>query len=159
MSTEQRLTTLEQEVRALKSYFAPVLGQLRYPNSAPTQSYHGTIDTSSQNLIIAKFEATFTRDDGLTESPLVDFSYSAHVSPTYADYLASIGVTMTGNDLTAYEDFYINGYTSSVGPGTITFVVEVQNAVAPWGNANKNFDLDVQAVSTVKGSLTLTRTV
>lgn len=159
MNTEIRLSQLEREIQALKSYSAPVLGQLRYPDTAPTASYHGQIDTSLQQLIIARLEATFTRGDGNTESPLVDFAFNMHVSPTFADYMASIGITVTGNDTTAYEDFYINGYITSVGPGSITFAIEVKNAIAPWGTATKNLDVDVQAISTVAGTLTLTRTI
>lgn len=157
MNTEQRVTRLEQEIHALKGYSAPVLGQLRYPSSAPSASYSGTIDTSQQQLIIARFEATFTRDDGGTESPLTDFAFDAHISPTYQQYMASQGITVTGNDLTAYEDFFINGYITKVGSGSITFTIEVKNAVAPWGQAQKTINLNVQAISTIKGTLALVR--
>lgn len=157
--TETELRILEDELRALKASTPLNLGQLSDPGNAPTASYTGNIDTASQNLVICRLELTFTRTDGATDPPLVDFAFNMSVSPTYAEFLASVGVSFSANDGTDYEDFYINGYVLSTGAGSVTYAIDVKNAVAPWGSSPKTLTVNASAYSTVPGTLTLRRTI
>lgn len=157
--TENELKKLEDELRALKASTPLNIGQLAIPDSAPTVSYTGQIDTQSQELIICRIEATFTRTDGGTEPPLVDFGFDMSVTPTYADFLASQGISFSANDGTEYEDVFINGYVGDTGLGSVTFYIDVKNAVAPWGASPKTLTVNISAYSTLPGNLTLRRTI
>lgn len=157
--TETELKQIQDELRALKASTPLNLGQLAIPSSAPSVSYTGEINTQSQDLVICRLEITFSRTDGETDPPLVDFAFDMNVRPTYAEYLASIGVSFTANDGTDYEDFYINDYVLYTGQGSVTFAIDVKNAVAPWGQSPKTLTVNASAYSTVPGTLTLRRTI
>lgn len=159
MTVEQELKRIETELHAQKAYFRPSLGSLAFPESAPRKSYSGSIDTQSQDLIIAQFIARFTRSGSQTKAPLVDFGFTASVSPNYAQFVQSQGGSISGSDLTAYEDTFINGYVSGVGENYVEFTIEVKNAVAPWGSSPKTINVEVAAYSMVEGTLTLQRTI
>lgn len=159
MSVQNLICQIKNELQALKISSPLSVGALAFPSSTPTQTYSGTIDTSLQQLIIASFEATFTRTDSGSFPPYVDFGFSASVSPTQQQSLAEQGITLSGDDITAYEDVFINGYVSSTTNNSVTFTIDVKNAVQPYGAANKTLDLTVQAYSTISGNLTLTRTI
>lgn len=159
MSVQNLIQKIKNELQALKVASPLSIGALAFPSSTPSQTYAGTIDTSLQQLVIARFQATFTRSDSGTFPPYVDFGFSASVSPTQQQSLAEQGVTLSGNDLTAYEDAFINGYVSATTTNSVTFTIDVKNAVQPYGSPNKTLSLSVSAYSTVAGTLTLTRTI
>lgn len=156
---EIQLRQIEDELRALKASTPLNLGQLALPSEAPSVSYTGQIDTQSQDLVVCRLEATFARTDGETDPPLVDFGFNMGVSPTYAEYLASQGISFSANDGTDYEDFYINGYVGATGTGSVTFFVDVKNAVAPWGSSPKTLTANISAYSTLAGTLSIRRTI
>ena len=56
---------------------------------------------------------------------------------------------------------YIRKHTggSHSGTGSVTFTIDVKNGVAPWGDSPKTLNLLVAAYSTVRGTLTLERTL
>ena len=157
--TETELKQIQNELQALKASMPLNFGQLTHPSSAPSVSYSGEINTASSDLIICRLELTFARTDGETDPPLVDFAFSMGVSPTYAQYLASLGVSFSANDGTDYEDFYINGYVANAGNGSVVFDIDIKNAVAPWGSSPKTLTINASAYSTVPGTLTLRRTI
>lgn len=157
--TQTLITRIRDEINALKVATPLNVGQLRFPSSAPSVNYSGSINTSSSDLVIARLAATFTRTDGSSDPPYVDFAFSAYVSPNQQQAMASMGITFTGPDVNAYEDFYINGYVNNVGTGSVTFYVEVKNAVNPYGSSPKTLNAQIQAISTVEGNLTLTRLI
>lgn len=161
MTVQARLKRIENELKALKAYSQPSLGQLRFPEDAPSVSYRGNLDTSisNQNLVIARLVATFTRTDNATITPLVEFAFSAGVSPTHAEVIQAEGGSISGNDLTAYEDVYINGYISATTDKAVEFTIDVKNAVAPWGSSPKTLSARVVAYSTVEGIITIKRVV
>lgn len=157
MNVQERLRRIEDELHAQKAYFAPSLGELKYPETTPTASYTGSINTSSQDLVIARVKFIFTRSDGASTTPFVDFAFDAHVAPNHQQVIQSQGGTISGNDLTSYEDVYIGGFVSSTTDNSVTFTVEVKNAVAPWGSSPKTLTINVAAYSTVKGTLSVER--
>lgn len=159
MTIQNQIRKLEEEIKAQKASFAPSLGQLQYPDSTPTASYTGSVDTASQDLVIARLEATFERTDGKTSTPLVDFGFEAHVTPDRPTALRDLGITITGNDLTSYEEIYIGGYVTATTPTTVTFTINVLNAVQPVGPSPKTLTVSVAAYSTVKGTLTMERVI
>ena len=148
---------IRDEISALKVSAPLNVGQLRFPEEAPAATYRGSINTASQDLIIARVVLTFKRSDGNPEPPYVDFAFSAEISPTQKEALAQQGVTLSGNDLTSYEDSFINGYVDAVGTGSVSFNIDVKNAVAPWGSSPKTLRVSAEALSTVPGSLTIRR--
>lgn len=160
MSFVQNLIrSIENEVKALKASMPLNLGQLNFPAQTPSVSYSGSINTSSSDLVICRLQLTFTRSDGKSEPPFVNFAFNASVSPTMQEVMAGMGVSLSGNDLREYEDFFINGYVSATGTGSVTFNVDVKNAVAPWGSSPKTLTVNAQAISTLEGTLTLERTI
>lgn len=159
MTVESRLVKIENELKALKQTTPVSVGALQFPESAPLQTYTGSIDTSSQNYVIARIEATFTRSDGLQITPMVDFAFDIGVSPTYQQYMQSINVTITGNDPNVMTEFYVVAYEASTGFDSVTYYIDVLNAIAPYAGATAILTTTVQAVSTVAGTLTLTRTI
>ncbi len=159
MTVQSRLTNMESELKALKQTMPISVGALRFPDTAPSASYTGTIDTTSQDYVIARLEATFTRSDGKQIAPMVDFAYDISISPTYTQYMAPQGVTITGNDPNVMAEFYIRGYENATGNDSVTFNVDVLNAIAPYAGASATITVTVQALSTLEGTLTLTRTI
>lgn len=154
---QARLRKIEEEIKAQKAYFSPSLGALQFPETAPSASYSGSLNTTGQDLIVASFLATFTRKDSVQVPPLVDFAFDAHTTPTFAQDWASQGYTMSGHDLTANEDVFINGYVISTGTNSVTFQIDVKNGVTLYPTSSGSISLQVQAYSMVEGTLTLTR--
>jgi len=157
MSTEARLTDLENELKALKQTTPVSLGALRFPASVPTADYIGSIDTSSQDYIVARLAATFTRSDGVQITPMVDFAYTVSISPTYQEYMATQGVTITGNDPNVNTEAYMNGFEASTTADSVTFNIDVLNAIAPYAGSTANIIVHVEAISPLEGTLTITR--
>lgn len=77
MITSAKIKTLRNEIEALKAV-QPLNGGALTRHSA-TASWEGVIDKNSPispYSMLAAFEATFTRGDGVTKTPFVQFSYS-----------------------------------------------------------------------------------
>lgn len=159
MPVENKLVEMENELKALKQTAPVSLGALEFPQSTPTQTYTGSIDTSSQNYVVARIEAKFTRSDGLQIAPMVDFAFDIAVSPTYQEYMASMGIEITGNDPNVMTEFYTTAYEASTSSDSVTYNIDVLNAIAPYAGATATITATVQAISTVNGTLTLTRTI
>lgn len=145
------------ELKALKMRSPMSIGALRFPETTPSQSYQGSINTSSQDLVVARLAASFTRADGETMSPMVDFAFNVSVSPTYTQYMATQGVTITGDDPNVMTEFYVQGYVHSATDGSVTYYIDVLNAIAPYAGSAATINVSVEALSTVEGTLTLER--
>ena len=158
-ATEAYIMRLESELKALKQTTPISLGALKFPDSTPTSSYSGSVNTASQDYVIARIEAKFTRSDGEQIAPMVDFAFDVSVSPTYTQYMATQGITITGNDPNAMTEFYVRGYEQASGPDYVIFNIDVLNAIAPYAGATATIAVDVQALSPIVGTLTLTRTI
>lgn len=157
MTTESRLADLDFELKALKQTTPVSIGALRFPDSVPTADYTGSIDTSIQDYVIARIEATFTRSDGIQITPMVDFAYSVSISPTYQEYRATQGVIITGNDPNVNIESYMTGYESGTTSDSVIFSIDVLNAIAPYAGATATLTAHVEAISTIEGTLTIKR--
>lgn len=150
---------IKDELQALKVATPLNLGQLKFPDQAPTASYSGSIDTSGQDYVIARIVATFTRSDGATTTPLVDFAFNYTISPTYQEFMASQGITITGNDPNVQSEFFIRGYENSTTDNSVTFNIDILNAAAGFVGQSATLGVTVEAISTVQGNLTIRRTI
>lgn len=153
------IRTIKDELQALKVATPLNLGQLKFPDQTPTASYSGSINTSGQDAVVARIVATFTRSDGETTTPLVDFAFNYSISPAYQEYMATQGITITGNDPNVQSEFFIRGYENATTDDSVSFNIDVLNAAAGFVGQTATLGLNVQAISTVKGTLTLRRTI
>ena len=158
-STQKLIARIRNELRALKVASPLNVGALRFPDQAPTQSYSGTIDTTGQQYVVARLEATFRRSDGQAIPPFVDFAFEYSVSPTYQEYMATQGTTITGDDPNVAAEFYVLGYVAEATNDAIIYYVDVLNAAAGFAGSSIALNATVQAISTVKGTLTLRRII
>lgn len=160
MSTVQiQVKRLENELHALKAATPLNLGALQFPDQTPSGQKTISINTASQDYVVARIAATFTRSDDELTTPLVDFAYDLSVSPSYVEYMATQGVTITGNDPNAMVDFFIRGYEASTTDNSVTFYIDALNAIAPYAGATASLTVIVQALSPVEGTLTLERLI
>lgn len=159
MNTEARLIAMENELRALKQTAPMAIGMLQYPDTNPTASYSGTVDTTGAGTVLARIEATFTRSDGLQITPMVDFAFDFSVSPTYTENRLTIGLQVTGDDPNCNVEGYIAQYEAKTTQDSVTFNVDVLDVIAPYTSGTATIDLQVQAISPVAGTLTLMRTI
>lgn len=157
--TQIIINRIDNELKALKGSTPLNAGALAFPEQTPTQSYTASINTSSQDYVVARLAATFTRTDGQLTTPLVDFAYDLTVSPTYVQYMATQGVTITGNDPNAMVDFFIRGYEAATTENSVTFYIDALNAIAPYAGSSATLTVTVAALSTVEGNLTIERLI
>lgn len=158
-SIQKIVTRIKNELRALKVASPLNVGTLNFPEQAPSVSYSGTIDTTGQSFIVARLAVTFTRTDGQAIPPFVDFAFDYGVSPTYQEYMASQGVQITGNDPNVSSEFYILGYLEDAENSSATYYIDVTNAIAGFASSSISLNVNVQALSTVEGTLTLQRII
>lgn len=160
MSLVQTLVRkIKNELNALKVATPLNLGQLIFTDQTPSASYTGSFNTQSSSYVAARFAATFTRTDGVLLPPLVDFAYNYSVNPTYTEYMAGNGITITGNDPNVAAEFYVRGYEYSASGSSVIFYIDILNAIAPYSGASASVSVNVSALSTVEGTLTLTRLI
>ena len=150
---------IDNELKALKTATPLNFGALNFPDQTPQETYTGSINTSSQDYVVARIAATFTRSDSEPTTPLVDFAFDMSVSPTYVQYMASQGITITGNDPNAMVDFFVRGYEAATTDDSVTFYIDVLNAIAPYAGASASITVTVDAISPVEGTLTLARVI
>lgn len=158
-STQKLIARIKNELSALKAASPLNVGALRFPDQTPTQSYSGTIDTTGQDYVVARLEATFRRSDGQAITPFVDFAFDYSVSPTYQEYMATQGITITGSDPNVAAEFYVLGYVADTSSDSVVYYVDVLNAVAGFAGSQIALNATIQAISTVEGTLTLRRTI
>lgn len=158
MATEAKLCALEDELKALKQRTPLFIGALQFPGSTPSATFSGTLDNSGMNLVVLRLACKFQRSDGISQAPLVDFAFKSTVSPTYVEYMASVGVTITGNDPNVSQDFAVKGYEAETGEDYVIYYIDVYNSVWP-AVLTGTFLATVQAISTAPGTLTITRLI
>ena len=156
---ESRLRAIENELKALKQKQPTSYGQLRTPDEAPTVTYQGTVTSSggSSREIVARLAVKFTRTDGKTGTPLVNFAYSYTVSPTWAEYLATNGITLTGDDIEDRTDDGAVGYIYSTTGESVTFYVDISRWAAVYGGRPGSINFIARAITTVPGTLSVER--
>lgn len=158
-SVERLIAIIRNELRALKASSPLSIGALKFPEQTPTDTYNGTVDTTTQNYVAARIAATFTRTDGETSTPLVDFAFDYALNPNYVGAMVTQNVTITGSDPNAPSEIYIRGYVASTTATSVTYYIDILNAVVGLALSNVALSLNVQAISTVNGALGLERLI
>ena len=158
-SIERLIASIQNELRALKASSPLSLGALKFPDQTPTAPYSGHVDTTTQNYVAARIAATFTRTDGETSTPLVDFAFDYTLSPNYVGAMATQGVTISGNDPNTPSEIYVRGYVAATTATSVTYYIDILNAVVGLALSSVGLGLNVQAISTVNGALELERLI
>lgn len=105
MLASNKIKLLENEIKSLKAV-QPLNGGALTKHSA-TSSWQGTIDKTapiSQYSMLAAFEVTFHRNDGVTKTPFVQFAYE--LSPdmnTYSHSRSSGAIISAIDDSVTYK--------------------------------------------------------
>ncbi len=160
MSTTQRLLKrIENELKALKASTPLNFGALRFPDEIPTASYSGTFDGTEAKYVVARVAATFTRTDSEASPPMVDFAFDFEISPDYVESAAQQGVTITGSDPSAIDEYGVIGYEAETGTNSVTFYIDVLGQILVYAVSTITLNVTVQANSTVEGTLTLERLI
>ena len=155
-NAQSRLVSIRNELKAQKSYSGIAYSRLLMPENTPSQTYSGSIGLSgSGNGPLARVRFRFTRTDGLTDPPLVNFAFTASISPTYAEFTRSAGFDFTGNDLDYINSRQISGYIGATGDSTVDFYVDYSRGLSSMFfsiNSLGTF-INCQAIANVKGTL------
>lgn len=160
MKTVQgRINQIEAELKALKISTPINFGALRFPDQIPTATYNGTFSGTEAGYVVARVAATFTRTDGESAPPMVDFAFDFTIHPNYVESGAQQGVTITGSDPTAIDDYGIIGYEYSTGTNSVTFYIDVLAQILVYAVSTVTLGLTIQANSTVEGTLTTERLI
>lgn len=171
-STQLRIVKLRNEIRAQKQASELAWGQLAFPESTPVATFNGSIDLSQPiragtEILTCRFVARFTRTDGQTGAPFVQFPFDFKVSPTTIEIERQRGATVT---TTSDEQLYWRGISAHVlnsGDNWVEYEISFDDTTGYWlmtsrtydivGIRNVNLELNVYAVSPVTGDLTLER--
>lgn len=163
-SVEYELLKAENELRALKTASTLAYSTTMYPENTPTASWSGNVSftTTRPDGIKARLRVRFTRSDGESEVPMVDFAWRYSTSPTYTSYLSQyLGTVLTGNDteISLYDSIY--GYESGSGAGYVDYIIEVGSMIVQYfGMINSlNMTFNVSAISPIEGNITITRLI
>lgn len=160
MSVQSLIANIQNELRALKVSTPLNYGQLKFSTGAPTANYSGSFPTASQEYVAMRLEATFTRTDGETTTPLVDLAFDYSVSPNYQQMMQQLyGITISGADPNAVAEFNVGCYVNSTTNNSVTFFIDFLNAFAAYQTIPASVSVNVQAISPITGTLTLRRTI
>lgn len=160
MGVQNRMTKLRNEVQSQKVYSGLTYSQLLLPENTPSQTYSGTADLSGSGPV-ARLRFRFTRTDGLTTPPMINFAYSASISPTYRSFAESNGFSFSANDLTYLDNTNISGYIATVGDGYVDFYVDFNSYLRTMFFSRSTLSISVtcQAIANVQGSLTVEKII
>lgn len=158
---QQRLVKARNELKAQKVASELAYSQLLMPENTPSVSYSGVVTDSGSSRYdtLARCRVRFTRTDGVNETPFVNFTYDFRFSPTYVEFEASWGTTVSGDDVGYVDEQGYVGYIAEAGSNYVDFYIDVTTDVvlsfAPF--TSLNFSFTAEAISTVPGNLTVTR--
>ena len=162
---QQRIVKLRNEIKAQKVARELTYSQLLMPENTPSITYRGTLTHSGGPIddVVARCRVRFTRTDGVDATPFVNFPFVLTLSPTYQEYEASIGVTVTGDDPGCVDEQCYVGYIADSGDNWVDFYVDLTYyAIANFDSFERpftslDFSFTVEAISTVPGRLTVER--
>lgn len=160
MDVQNKVTQLRNEVKAQKVFSGLAYSQLLLPENTPTQSYSGTASLSGSGPV-TKIRFRFTRTDGVNEPPLINFAYSASISPTYRAFAESYGFSFSANDLSYIDRTQVSGYIASLGDEYVDFYVEFNQYLRHifFSRSDLGISVTCQAIANVKGTLVVERIV
>ena len=142
MLTSNKIKALENEIKALKAV-QPLNGGALTKHST-TATWEGAIDKNSpisQYSMLAAFEITFYRNDGIVKTPFVQFAYN--LSP----------------DMNSYSHSRSSGAIIGAANDTITYKIVLYYNWWPFPDSQTtgNLKLTVNAYSTVEGYVEIKR--
>lgn len=139
LRTSDKVKKIQDEIQSLK-VIQPINGGALTKHAAQ-QEWQGTLDRNnpiSQYSLLAAFEVTYTRTDGVIKPPLVQFAYL---------------LDPDGEDLTD-----TGGSIISIGESSVTFRISIYYIWWPFGQSTTgNVKLTCSAYSPVPGYMTLKR--
>lgn len=159
--TQKRLVKARNELRAMKTASELAYSSILWPENAATVNWGGAIALQIVGDVVARFRVRFTRTDGGAGAPMVDFAQNVTFSPTYMEYSTSLGWTVTGNDTGYVDDQNYTGYVAGAGDDYVDYYIDfVRDLVANYFSlASITVNINVEAISMVGGTLTITRLV
>lgn len=142
MLTSNKIKALENEIKALKAV-QPLNGGALTKHSA-NATWEGSIDKNnpiSPYSMLAAFEVTFYRDDGITKNPFVQFAYT--LSP----------------DMNTYSHSRSSGAIISAVNGNVTYKIVLNYNWWPFPSSQTTGDLKLisHAYSSVDGYVEIRR--
>ena len=159
---EQRIVKARNELKAQKVATELAYSSVLFPENTPRATWSGTINFPAQtNDVIARFRVRFMRSDGGDGAPFVDFAQNVSFSPTYLEFSASQGWTVTGNDVNYVDDQNYTGYVAGAGDDYVDYYIDfLRDLQANYFTLSSvNVGITVEAISMVKGNLTITRLI
>lgn len=159
-SAERQLIKLKNELRALKVATKLAWASVLMPDNIPRASWSGSVSlTGGTSAALARFRVRFSRADGRTESPFVDFAQIVSFTPTYYEHSLNQGIRVTGNDVNYVDDQNYRCYVASTGSGYIDYNIDMTPTLATnySGLSSVTVGINVEAISPVKGRLTITK--
>lgn len=164
---ENRIVKLRNELNAQKQASPLSWGQLALPENTPSVTINESLDITAplDGANIAKFIATFTRTDGQSGAPLVDFAYDYKTSPTGIEIYRQHGATITA---TSEESLYQGDGSNivDISDNSVSFEILIwqtdylgttSNFYYDYGVKAVDLELTVNAISPVPGTLTVER--
>ena len=156
-----RLVKARNELKAQKVYSGLAYSQLLLPENTPQLSYSGTASLSGSG-IVARLRFRFTRTDGLVDAPMINFTTSTTLSPTYKQFAEANGFTFSvANDLSYIDTLNANGYIGELGDGYVDLYVDFDDYIRKdfFSLNSIAFSAEVQAIANVAGNLTVERLI
>ena len=153
---EKRLVSLHNELKALKVYSGLAYSSLLLPENTPSSTYSGTANLPGSGTgPVARVRFRFSRNDNLTDPPLINFAFNVSYAPQYQDFLRSHGFTISGNDLDYFDWIEASGYISEVGDGYVDFYVDLDSSIRDYffNISSLPFTITCQAIANVNGEL------
>ena len=134
------IKSIKNEIQALKAFQNLSAGQLAGETS--TAVWEGEIDRTQPigtYSILAAFEMTFIRSDGVEKPPLVDFAFL--ITPQIPD-----------------RRMYLYGNIISTGVNSVTYRITIANLMWwPFDSSTGTIRIEGAAYSPVPGNLTIER--
>lgn len=161
MDVQNRIVKLQNEVKAQKVFSGLTYSQLLLPENTPSKTYSGTIDLSKSTDPIARVRFRFTRTDGVTATPMINFTYSATITPSYKTFAESYGFVFSANDLSYIDTTESNGYIGALGDGYVDFYVDFALSLKSqfFSRSSLSISVTCQALANVQGTLSVERAI
>lgn len=159
--TQKRIVKARNELKAMKTATELAYSSILLPENAAVARWSGALALQLVGDVVARFRVRFTRTDGGTGTPFVDFAQNVTLSPTYMEYSTSLGWAVTGNDTGYVDDQNYTGYVAGAGDNYVDYYIDfVRDLVANYFTLSSvTVNIEADAISMVKGDLTITRLI
>ena len=158
---QQRIVKARNELKAQKVAMELAYASILWPENTPEVNWNGSVDLQLSGDVVARFRVRFTRSDGNSGAPYVDFAQNVTFSPTYLEYSTSLGWTVTGNDVNYVDDQNYTGYVAGAGDNYVDYYIDLSRDLISnyFGLSSINVAIRVQAICMTNGNLSITRII